>query len=94
LLLKAFEAVLCAPDALYQAAFDIFDNNASESITADEFEKVIRHTNPVVELDFDFNSEFIKKYFGAKKNRQIGYLAFCQLLHDFYEEQGIQAFKK
>uniref|UniRef100_A0A914HB78 EF-hand domain-containing protein n=1 Tax=Globodera rostochiensis TaxID=31243 RepID=A0A914HB78_GLORO len=90
----AFEASLCAPDALYLTAFEIFDNNASESITADEFEKVIRHTTPLVELDFDFNSEFIKKYFGAKKQRSIGYHAFCQLLHDFYEEQGLQAFKK
>uniref|UniRef100_A0A914BUP8 EF-hand domain-containing protein n=1 Tax=Acrobeloides nanus TaxID=290746 RepID=A0A914BUP8_9BILA len=90
----AFEASLCAPDALYLTAFEIFDNNASESITADEFEKVIRHTTPLMELDFDFNSEFIKKYFGANKSRSIQYLAFCQLLHDFYEEQGIQAFKK
>ncbi|KAI6230392.1 Calcium-binding carrier protein Aralar1 [Aphelenchoides fujianensis] len=90
----AFEATLCAPDALYLTAFDIFDNNASESITADEFEKVIRHTTPLLEMDFDFNSEFIKKYFGAKKQRQIGYHAFTQLLHDFYEEQGLQAFKK
>ena len=58
-------------------------------------------------MDFDFSSDFIKKYFGAfvvssshlpclfrKKNRSIGYHAFTQLLHDFYEEQGIQAFKK
>jgi len=89
----AFEATLCAPDALYLTAFDIFDNNASESITADEFETVIRHTTPLLEMDFDFNSEFIKKYFGANKTRQINYHAFCQLLHDFYEEQGLQAFK-
>ena len=61
----AFEASLCAPDGLYLTAFEIFDNNASESITAEEFEKVIRHTTPLVKLDFDFNSEFIKKYFGS-----------------------------
>uniref|UniRef100_A0AC34RR23 EF-hand domain-containing protein n=2 Tax=Panagrolaimus sp. JU765 TaxID=591449 RepID=A0AC34RR23_9BILA len=91
---QAFEAILCAPDALYLTAFEIFDNNASESITADEFEKVIRQSLPLLELDFDFNSEFIQKYFGVKKHRQIGYYAFCQLLHDFYEEQGLQAFKK
>nr|CAD2202693.1 unnamed protein product [Meloidogyne enterolobii] len=89
----AFEATLCSPDALYLTAFEIFDNNASESITADEFEKVIRHTTPLMQLDFDFDCEFIKKYFGAKKQRSIGYHAFCQLLHDFYEEQGVQAFK-
>ncbi|VDO89185.1 unnamed protein product [Haemonchus placei] len=45
-------------------------------------------------MDFDFNSEFIKKYFGADKKRSINYHAFCQLLHDFYEEQGQQAFKR
>lgn len=97
------------PDALYLTAFEIFDNNASESITADEFEQVIRLTTPLIELDFDFNCEFIKKYFGTygilhfgfsnwyifrQKKRQIGYLAFCQLLHDFYEEQGLQGFRK
>jgi solute carrier family 25 aspartate/glutamate transporter 12/13 len=91
---QAFEASLCAPDALYLTAFEIFDNNASESITADEFEKVIRHTTALQALNFDFDSEFIKRYFGRKKTRQIGYLAFCQLLHDFYEEQGLQAFEK
>uniref|UniRef100_A0AC35TM10 Calcium-binding mitochondrial carrier protein Aralar1 n=1 Tax=Rhabditophanes sp. KR3021 TaxID=114890 RepID=A0AC35TM10_9BILA len=90
----SFEASLCAPDALYLTAFELFDNNASESITCDEFEKVIRHTTPLMEIGFDFNSEFIKRYFGTDKKRQLGYFAFCQLLHDFYEEQGIQAFKK
>lgn len=61
---QAFEASLCAPDALYLTAFEIFDNNASESITADEFEKVIRHTTALQALNFDFDSEFIKRYFG------------------------------
>uniref|UniRef100_A0A0N4Z3Z3 Calcium-binding mitochondrial carrier protein Aralar1 n=1 Tax=Parastrongyloides trichosuri TaxID=131310 RepID=A0A0N4Z3Z3_PARTI len=91
---SSFESSLCKPDALYLTAFELFDNNASESITCDEFEKIIRHTTPLMELDFDFNSDFIKRYFGADKKRQLGYHAFCQLLHDFYEEQGIQAFKK
>uniref|UniRef100_A0A1I7ZS08 EF-hand domain-containing protein n=1 Tax=Steinernema glaseri TaxID=37863 RepID=A0A1I7ZS08_9BILA len=90
----AFEAILCSPDALYLTAFEIFDKNASDSITCDEFEKIIRHTQPLIDMDFDFNSDFIKKYFGVAKKRQIGYFAFCQLLHDFYEEQGIQAFKR
>ncbi|CEF59288.1 Calcium-binding mitochondrial carrier protein Aralar1 [Strongyloides ratti] len=91
---SSFESSLCQPDALYLTAFELFDNNASESITCDEFEKIIRHTTPLLELDFDFNSDFIKRYFGSDKKRQLGYHPFCQLLHDFYEEQGIQAFKK
>lgn len=72
----------------------MFDTNASESITFDEFQRIIRLTQPVIEADFDFDSEFIKLYFGRDKKRAIGYLDFCQLLHDFYEEQGVQAFKK
>ncbi|EYB94070.1 hypothetical protein Y032_0176g566 [Ancylostoma ceylanicum] len=90
----AFEALLCSPDALYLTAFEIFDRNASDSITCDEFEAVIRHTQPLHDMDFDFNSEFIKKYFGVDKQRSIAYHAFTQLLHDFYEEQGMQAFKR
>ncbi|CAI5444746.1 unnamed protein product [Caenorhabditis angaria] len=90
----AFEALLCSPDALYLTSFELFDRNASDSISCDEFEAIIRHTQPLHDQDFDFNSDFIKRYFGADKKRTIGYHAFCQLLHDFYEEQGIQAFKK
>ncbi|KAF1763657.1 hypothetical protein GCK72_011924 [Caenorhabditis remanei] len=90
----AFEALLCSPDALYLTAFELFDRNASDTISCDEFEAVIRHTQPLVDQDFDFNSDFIKRYFGADKQRNVNYHSFCQLLHDFYEEQGIQAFKK
>ncbi|KAJ1359071.1 hypothetical protein KIN20_017697 [Parelaphostrongylus tenuis] len=89
----AFESVLCRPDALYLTAFEIFDRQASDAITCEEFEAVIRCTQPLQDMDFDFNSEFIKKYFGADKKRSIPYNAFTQLLHDFYEEQGMQAFK-
>uniref|UniRef100_A0A915ALK9 EF-hand domain-containing protein n=2 Tax=Parascaris univalens TaxID=6257 RepID=A0A915ALK9_PARUN len=91
---SAFESLLCSPDALYLTAFEVFDKNASASITCDEFEKIIRHTRPLVEMDFDFNSDFIKRYFGTDKKRSLGYLDFCQLLHDFYVELSIQAFKK
>uniref|UniRef100_A0AC35GMH6 Uncharacterized protein n=1 Tax=Panagrolaimus sp. PS1159 TaxID=55785 RepID=A0AC35GMH6_9BILA len=80
---QAFEASLCAPDALYLTAFEIFDNNASESITAVEFEKVIRHSTALQALDFDFNSEFIKRYFGKNKTRRIDYYAFCHLLTEY-----------
>lgn len=61
----AFEALLCSPDALYLTAFELFDRNASDTISCDEFEAVIRHTQPLHDQDFDFSSEFIKRYFGA-----------------------------
>uniref|UniRef100_A0A0K0G478 Calcium-binding mitochondrial carrier protein Aralar1 (inferred by orthology to a human protein) n=1 Tax=Strongyloides venezuelensis TaxID=75913 RepID=A0A0K0G478_STRVS len=88
----SFEATLCKPDALYLTAFQIFDNNSNESISCSDFERIIRHTTPLIEVDFDFNSDFIKRYFGQDKKRTLGYYAFCELLHDFYEEQGKQAF--
>ncbi|MFH4984067.1 hypothetical protein AB6A40_010776 [Gnathostoma spinigerum] len=61
---QAFERILRSPDALYLTAFELFDNNASESITCDEFERIIRHTKPVTMMDFDFSCSFIKRYFG------------------------------
>jgi hypothetical protein len=48
---------------------------------------------PVAEMSFDFDCNFIKRYFGDDKKRLISYFDFCQLLHDFHEEQGTQAFK-
>uniref|UniRef100_A0A915I026 EF-hand domain-containing protein n=1 Tax=Romanomermis culicivorax TaxID=13658 RepID=A0A915I026_ROMCU len=91
---QAFENILRSPDALYQTAFEIFDTNASKTVTFDEFQRIIRLTQPVIEANFDFDCQFIKSYFGADKKRAITYFDFCQLLHDFYEEQGVQAFKK
>lgn len=51
---RAFEAILCAPDAIYLTAFEMFDTNASETITFDEFQRVIRLTRPVIDMDFNF----------------------------------------
>ncbi|PAV61945.1 hypothetical protein WR25_19050 [Diploscapter pachys] len=71
----AFEALLCSPDALYLTAFEIFDRNGSDSITCDEFEAVIRHTQPLHDMDFDFNSDFIKRYFGAYDKKGEGVIS-------------------
>jgi len=72
----------------------MFDQSATESISFEDFKRVITHTQPVISCQFDFDSKFIKEYFGGDKKRQIGYLEFCELLHDFYEEQGLQAFRR
>ena len=61
---SAFEAVLCSPDALYLTAFEMFDTNASDNVSFEEFRRIIRHTAPVSALSFDFDSDFIKLYFG------------------------------
>lgn len=96
-----------SPDALYLTAFEMFDTNGSEEVSFEEFQRVmfsqmlannftqiIRHTNAVTEMDFDFDCNFIKRYFGTDKKHNISYLEFGQLLHDFHDAQGMQAFGK
>ncbi len=91
---NAFEAVLCSPDAIYLIAFEIFDRDGSKTVTFDEFQAIIKHTKPLYDVAIDINSDLINLYFGKDKKRPIVYLEFCQLLHDFHEELGIQAFKQ
>ncbi|KAH7950927.1 hypothetical protein HPB52_003135 [Rhipicephalus sanguineus] len=91
---QAFEGVLCQPDALYKAAFQMFDTNGSGSITHDEFEDIIKKTTLYEKIPFDFKSDFMTLHFGADHARTVSYAEFSQLLHDFHEEHAIQAFKQ
>lgn len=73
----------------------MFDTNGSESITLDEFLRIIKHSTLMDNVKFDLqNSEFIRMHFGRDKKRAINYLEFSQLLHEFHFEVGIQAFKQ
>ncbi len=47
----------------------------------DEFEKIMKHTVMHQHIPFDFNSNFIKRHFGASKKRQVSYEEFTQILH-------------
>ncbi|KAL3210654.1 hypothetical protein MRX96_036938, partial [Rhipicephalus microplus] len=91
---QAFEGVLCQPDALYKAAFQMFDTNGSGSITHDEFEDIIKKTTLYGKIPFDFKSDFMTLHFGADHARTVSYAEFSQLLHDFHEEHAVQAFKQ
>lgn len=62
--IKEFLPYYSSPDALYRTAFEIFNQDASKAVSCDEFERVIRHTRPETKMDFDFNSPFMKRYFG------------------------------
>jgi solute carrier family 25 aspartate/glutamate transporter 12/13 len=48
---------------------------------SDEFEDIIKHTTLNREIPFNFNCDFIKLHFGAKKDRKITYSEFTQLIH-------------
>ncbi|RUS72268.1 hypothetical protein EGW08_019969 [Elysia chlorotica] len=90
---QGFEALLCAPDAMYALAFQIFDRNGNGYITCDEFEDIIKHTTLHASIPFNFESEFIKLHFGRDKSRKVTYQEFTQLIHDFHEEHAWQAFR-
>ncbi|KAB7496155.1 Calcium-binding mitochondrial carrier protein Aralar1 [Armadillidium nasatum] len=60
----------------------------------EEFVGVIKKTILHLKVPFDFNSDFVKMYFGKERNRAISYTEFSQFLHDFHEEHAVQAFKK
>lgn len=90
---EAFEAVLCQPDAMYRAAFQLFDKNGSGNITYDEFEEIIKMTTLHKKIPFDFKSDFVALHFGKNHKRTVTYAEFSQVLADFHEEHAIQAFK-
>lgn len=46
----------------------------------DDFHYVLSHTTTHSTLPFDFNSTFVKQYFGTDKKHSLDYFEFCQLL--------------
>jgi len=88
-----FEGNLCVPDALYKTAFQLFDTNGNGTVSFDEFHGILSKTTLHQILPFNYNSDFIKLYFGKERERQITYHEFSQFLHDFHEEYANEAFK-
>ena len=63
------------------------------SFSFDEFVDIISKTTLHKRIPFNYDSEFIKLYFGKEKSRQISYSEFSQFLHDFHDEYATVAFK-
>ncbi|XP_044726555.1 calcium-binding mitochondrial carrier protein Aralar1 isoform X2 [Chrysoperla carnea] len=91
---QAFEGLLCVPDALYKTAFQLFDTNGNGMVTFDEFVEVINKTELHKRMPVNMDGDFVKLYFGKKKERVISYSEFSQFLHDFHEECAVEAFKR
>ncbi|XP_055923164.1 calcium-binding mitochondrial carrier protein Aralar1 isoform X3 [Eupeodes corollae] len=90
---QAFEGLLCAPDALYKTAFQLFDRKGNGSVSYAEFAEVVQKTELHSKIPFSLDGQFIKRYFGNDKQRVINYIEFTQLLHDFHEEYAMEAFR-
>ncbi|KAH8398697.1 hypothetical protein KR215_011859, partial [Drosophila sulfurigaster] len=90
---QAFEGLLCAPDALYRTAFQLFDRQGNGNVSYADFADVVQKTELHSKIPFSLDGTFIKRYFGEKKQRLINYAEFTQLLHDFHEEHAMEAFR-
>uniref|UniRef100_A0A336KXR9 CSON001881 protein n=1 Tax=Culicoides sonorensis TaxID=179676 RepID=A0A336KXR9_CULSO len=90
---QAFEGLLCAPDALYKTAFQLFDTNGNGAVSFDEFVEVIKKTELYSRISVKLDGPFARLYFGKDKQRVISYSEFSQFLHDFHEDCAVEAFK-
>ncbi len=72
--------MLLASDSLYRLAFQLFDRRGQGFITFDDFQYIISATKQFKEFPFNFDSDFITEHFGAKRQRQITYKEFTQIL--------------
>ncbi|CAF0727392.1 unnamed protein product [Rotaria sp. Silwood1] len=89
-----FESLLLESDSLYRLAFQLFDRRGQGFITFDDFQHIISATKQFKEFPFNFDSDFVRMHFGVKRQRQITYKEFTQILLDFIDEQTIQTFRK
>ncbi|KRZ09074.1 putative calcium-binding mitochondrial carrier K02F3.2, partial [Trichinella zimbabwensis] len=90
-----FESMLRSPDALYLISFEMFksSNTQPPQISFQDFQDVVSLTESGKLYPLQSDSDFVARYFGKDRRRRIGYLDFCELLHDFHKEQALAAFR-
>ncbi|XP_056656587.1 electrogenic aspartate/glutamate antiporter SLC25A13, mitochondrial isoform X2 [Monodelphis domestica] len=88
----AFESVLCAPDATFVVAFQLFDKAGAGEVTFEDVKHVFEKTAAHQHIPFDWNSEFIHLHFGKKRKRRLPYSEFTQFLVEMQLEHARQAF--
>uniref|UniRef100_A0A8C3E4Z1 Solute carrier family 25 member 13 n=1 Tax=Corvus moneduloides TaxID=1196302 RepID=A0A8C3E4Z1_CORMO len=76
----AFESVLCAPDALFIVAFQLFDKTGKGEVTFEDAKQVFGQTTIHQHIPFNWNSEFVQLHFGKDRKRHLTYAEFTQFL--------------
>lgn len=89
---RAFESLLCTPDAINRLAFNLFDTQKDGRIKFDNFKSVLSATSIHKSVPFDFSSSFVTTYFGNKRQCQLDYYEFSQILQSLPTEHARQAF--
>ncbi|XP_054847649.1 electrogenic aspartate/glutamate antiporter SLC25A13, mitochondrial [Eublepharis macularius] len=88
----AFESVLCAPDALFMVAFQLFDKTGKGEVTFEDVKQVFGQTTIHQHIPFNWNSEFVQLHFGRDRKRRLTYAEFTQFLLEIQLEHAKQAF--
>ncbi|XP_067112440.1 electrogenic aspartate/glutamate antiporter SLC25A13, mitochondrial [Osmerus mordax] len=88
----AFEAVLCAPDALFMVAFLLFDKTGHGMTTYEDVKQVFGQTTIHQHIPFSWDCEFMRLHFGSERNRHLSYGEFTQFLLEMQLEHARQAF--
>ncbi|XP_017550578.1 calcium-binding mitochondrial carrier protein Aralar2 [Pygocentrus nattereri] len=88
----AFESVLCAPDALFMVAFQLFDKTGNGVATFDDVKQVFGQTTIHQHIPFNWDSEFVQLHFGKERKKHLNYGEFTQFLLEMQLEHARQAF--
>ncbi|XP_069504648.1 electrogenic aspartate/glutamate antiporter SLC25A13, mitochondrial isoform X2 [Ambystoma mexicanum] len=88
----AFESVLCAPDALFMVAFQLFDKTGKGEVTFEDVKQVFGQTTIHQHIPFNWDSEFVQMHFGKERKRGLPYPEFTQFLLEIQLEHARQAF--
>nr|XP_035950606.1 calcium-binding mitochondrial carrier protein Aralar2 isoform X4 [Halichoerus grypus] len=88
----AFESVLCAPDALFMVAFQLFDKTGKGEVTFEDVKQVFGQTTIHQRIPFNWDSEFVQLHFGKERKRHLTYAEFTQFLLEIQLEHAKQAF--
>uniref|UniRef100_A0A4W6EZ63 Solute carrier family 25 member 12 n=1 Tax=Lates calcarifer TaxID=8187 RepID=A0A4W6EZ63_LATCA len=88
----AFESVLCAPDALFIVAYQLFDKNGTGAVSFENVRDIFSQTTVHHHIPFNWDCEFIRLHFGHDRKKCLSYLEFTQFLQELQLEHARQAF--
>uniref|UniRef100_A0AAQ5X5M3 EF-hand domain-containing protein n=1 Tax=Amphiprion ocellaris TaxID=80972 RepID=A0AAQ5X5M3_AMPOC len=88
----AFESVLCAPDAMFIVAFQLFDKTGTGNISFENVRDIFSQTTVHHHIPFNWDCEFIRLHFGHERNKNLSYTEFTQFLQELQFEHARQAF--
>ncbi|MCJ1352486.1 MAG: mitochondrial aspartate-glutamate transporter agc1 [Icmadophila ericetorum] len=88
-----FEDLLSRPDAEYEIAFRLFDEDGTGTVKYENFQKLYNMNKGNDSIPFDWNCEWASLYLGGKKHRhEMTYPQFSQMMRGLQGERIRQAF--